>query len=822
MTRELLVNGILAKWLGASISGWRMNLFDLAIYVKEFSLPESTEAYWGLTKALVALIIGIACLWLEPKLTAFTGKLLALYWALWSLIAFLRPWLFSIFFARNPLAGLWPGLPLGQGLRQALGILLLLPALGLVLRTVRRGIIQGVRDSSTGTFPARALAALCLFFFPLLAATILGLFHLPYFHLSEIWLYLALALVLLAAFLLIPAIWRVATARLASSPTRKEILSVVVATALILTATPLSRQFERRANERGLASYEGQHLGISYPATAVPEDSVVSFSTAAEETYTEVAATIRLPESSSRIHVIFFLSAEEKLSRSGSAELIDLDLPRHEIRLIFIPPFDHFDPSVLCRFLLQERFGRGRNPILETGLADLLTSRRDRTAIATSGRSAAEKELGSVLEVEGPLSLHDLLFPGNPESLSPFVTRPLGREFASFLESRFGLDRLLALYSKRLIAQTVNSDILDTLATSSSQLQTDWQQHCTDRRDELFQPNSAPKPSRHRAEGPIPFQRGMSFSAEGGARTGYMSEAACASLDQLQKLHVEWLSLMPFAFSSGGNSQPRLSFSHRNSWEGDDNLRRISWEAHRRGMRIFLKPHVWLRGQSTVDLRISDPLVWRDWFFSYRRYILHQARLGEAIGAELFSIGNELPLLTLDPAHQTDWRTLISEVRRVFSGNLTYCANWGDDFEQIHLADVLDVVGLNAYYPLTAQSGASFESCRQGALAVADKVAAVATRIQKPIIITEIGYPSTIEAASRPWIEDGSKLSVEAQAQAASAFFEAFWDRPWLRGVYWWKWYSHGRGGGENDRSYMPRGKPAAAVITEWYSSPRE
>jgi len=301
-----------------------------------------------------------------------------------------------------------------------------------------------------------------------------------------------------------------------------------------------------------------------------------------------------------------------------------------------------------------------------------------------------------------------------------------------------------------------------------------------------------------------------------------MSESACASLDQLQQLHVEWLSLMPFAFSSWGSSQPRLSFSHRNSWEGDDNLRRISWEAHRRGMRIFLKPHIWLRGQSSVDFKVSDPLAWHDWFQSYRRYIVHEARLGEVIGAELFSIGNELPLLTLDPAHQADWRALISNVRQVFSGNITYCANWGDDFEQIRFADELDVVGLNAYYPLTAEPDASFEACRRGARAIADKVAAVAARIQRPIIITEIGFPSTTQAPLRPWDEEGSELSVKAQAEAARAFFEAFWDRPWLRGIYWWKWYSHGRGGGEHDASYMPRGKPTADVIAEWYSHPRK
>jgi hypothetical protein len=68
----------------------------------------------------------------------------------------------------------------------------------------------------------------------------------------------------------------------------------------------------------------------------------------------------------------------------------------------------------------------------------------------------------------------------------------------------------------------------------------EWDQHCFARRDELlrrFGDNSA-RPQRRHAEVPIPFQKGMSFSAEGGASTGYMSEAACRSLDQLGQLHV--------------------------------------------------------------------------------------------------------------------------------------------------------------------------------------------------------------------------------------------------------------------------------------------
>src|SRR5439155_11456303 len=277
----------------------------------------------------------------------------------------------------------------------------------------------------------------------------------------------------------------------------------------------------------------------------------------------------------------------------------------------------------------------------------------------------------------------------------------------------------------------------------------------------------------------IPFQRGISFSAEGGARTGYISEAASGSLDQLQKLHVEWISIMPFAFSSGERGNTEIYFAHRGTWESDDSLRKIAWEAQSRGLKVFLKPHLWMRDLSTVDLKISDPEAWHHWFAAYQRYILHQARLGEEIGAAMFSVGNELTHLALDPAHESDWRELIAQVRKLFSGDVIYCANWGDDFEKIRFADALDAVGLNAYYPLATRVDASADEWRMGARAIAEKVERVATQTQRPILITELGYPSTTQAAVTPWSEEGAAgVSLQAQAQAAKMFFEVFWQKP--------------------------------------------
>ena len=48
---------------------------------------------------------------------------------------------------------------------------------------------------------------------------------------------------------------------------------------------------------------------------------------------------------------------------------------------------------------------------------------------------------------------------------------------------------------------------------------------------------------------------------------------------------------------------------------------------------------------------------------------------------------------------EDDWRLIIATVRRYFEGTLTYAANW-TDYEKVPFWDALDVIGIQAYFPL--------------------------------------------------------------------------------------------------------------------------
>ena len=72
-------------------------------------------------------------------------------------------------------------------------------------------------------------------------------------------------------------------------------------------------------------------------------------------------------------------------------------------------------------------------------------------------------------------------------------------------------------------------------------------------------------------------------------------------------------------------------------------------------------------------------------FASYQTMIVDEATVAQANGATLFCIGTELDQLT-GPAYETYWDNIISAVRSVFSGRLTYAADWDDDVSPLSLS----------------------------------------------------------------------------------------------------------------------------------------
>ncbi len=293
----------------------------------------------------------------------------------------------------------------------------------------------------------------------------------------------------------------------------------------------------------------------------------------------------------------------------------------------------------------------------------------------------------------------------------------------------------------------------------------------------------------------------------------------------LLRNNVEWISQTPFGWMSSAESpEVKLATEGDVYWgETDAGLVATTGMARRFGIRTILKPHLWVAGwRNTVwtgEIKMKTDADWSAWFDSYRRFILHYAELAEAQGIEALVIGTELQGTTLD--HESDWRKIIRMVRNAYHGRITYAANWDHEFEALPFWDALDFAGIQAYFPLSDKSEASLSDLLDGWERHLPALERVATRIQRPIVFTEVGYKSTDKASAEPWIwRTDDKVNLEEQARCYEAMFRAAWSKPWFRGSFVWKWFPNfDTRGSPRDNNFTPQGKPAEGVMGRWYSA---
>lgn len=224
-----------------------------------------------------------------------------------------------------------------------------------------------------------------------------------------------------------------------------------------------------------------------------------------------------------------------------------------------------------------------------------------------------------------------------------------------------------------------------------------------------------------------------------------------------------------------------------------------------------------------VRLKTSAPSEWRgkiaperedDWWSSYMAFILHSAELAKGAGAHRLAVGSEL--LSRE-GMRARWMELIDRVRLAAPElELLYSSNW-DHYEPVSFWDLVDVVGMTAYWELTRDMNPSVSELVLSWQTIRPKVEAFSKRLGRPVIFTEVGYPSLDGGAAWPWDETRkAPVDLDEQRRAYEAFVRAWGGAEVLAGVYWWNWFGFG---GAEDTNYTPRGKPAAEVIRRWYQA---
>lgn len=306
------------------------------------------------------------------------------------------------------------------------------------------------------------------------------------------------------------------------------------------------------------------------------------------------------------------------------------------------------------------------------------------------------------------------------------------------------------------------------------------------------------------------------------------NEPSAAMLPKLKESGLTHITLVQFGFQRDADI-PEIRMNPDARWysESDRAARTLSQKADSLGMGIILKPHLWLgrystEGQSRSSIGYSEEHDWQTWETQYTKLIMHYAHLAEEIDAAMLVVGTELAR----SAHERPdyWRGLIKDVRSVYQGDLTYAANWWEEYEEIEFWDMLDYIGVQAYFELTDEPNPTNVMLAEGWEPHIEALAGLSKRMNRPILFTEIGYRNVPDAAAKPWRwpsrgeADLVDPHDDLQARLYEVFFDELWDKPWFSGAILWKWY----GDRDRPRTYLdftPQGKPAEEVIRSRFTA---
>ena len=301
---------------------------------------------------------------------------------------------------------------------------------------------------------------------------------------------------------------------------------------------------------------------------------------------------------------------------------------------------------------------------------------------------------------------------------------------------------------------------------------------------------------------------------------GYGSEPCARALEEVAALGSNWISLTPFGRMDDLHSTDILHDFEIPVSTNEELLRQTAVAARANGLKIAIIPHIYvMSGRWRGEIDPGDHLGWDAWFAAYERFVLRFARLAEELDADLFSIGVEFK--SSSNYHDARWRNVIQRIRTVYSGPLTYSANW-DEIDQVEFWDALDLIGINAFWPLVDKPGDAIDTMLRKTREIAGNLESMAVAWNRPVLFTEMGIKSTSDAALAPWewpenVTD-QQYNEPYQAAAYQAIFEEIAHRPWFAGLFVWKYFADPYDTTqEAPEGFSPRGKQAERVLCRWF-----
>jgi len=306
------------------------------------------------------------------------------------------------------------------------------------------------------------------------------------------------------------------------------------------------------------------------------------------------------------------------------------------------------------------------------------------------------------------------------------------------------------------------------------------------------------------------FIKGFTFGWD--SRKGYFkTERAKESLRLMQERTASEYVIIALSALQETAHSTEIDYEGLHMVDDDELVDMIKY-AKSLDLKVILKPTVncrngtWRAHINFFDSDVPGEPMWGEWFSSYNTYQKHYAKIAEQTNCEMFVVGCEM---VQAERREDDWRELITNVRQVYQGLVTYNTDKYQE-DNVKFWDALDLISSSGYYPINDWNNQL------------DRIEAVIEQYDKPFFFVESGCPSRTGSAMIPnkWDLPGG-VNLQEQADYYEVMFEKTKDRSWVGGFGLWDWktYLYDEADANKNDDYAVFGKPAEKIIKAYYQS---
>lgn len=239
-------------------------------------------------------------------------------------------------------------------------------------------------------------------------------------------------------------------------------------------------------------------------------------------------------------------------------------------------------------------------------------------------------------------------------------------------------------------------------------------------------------------------------------------------------------------------------------------------------MTVFSLPDSW-------NSLLADKYVPKDpdaFFASYKDALINVAKLSEKYDSPYLNIGTELGPVATDSKYLPYWEDIISSVRQIYHGKLTYSSyvddrnNYWTELTSVTFRDKLDMLGMNIY-PQTLDngelSGTYDQFYNEWKTNIVPSLNKLIDELNMPVFISEFGISRVDGAGSTAlWGTDtGRNIDYQEQADVFDAALRAIHEGLNIDGIVFW---------GASDDSSISNGTidPNGSYTNNWVETPSE